>query len=50
MRVLINEEKLAFLRTGLQQVKVEFTIVWKKLPDLQNLIENPKYIYLLHRV
>ena len=53
MTVLINEERLAFLRIGLPQVKVkvsEFAEARKRSPDLQNLIEIPTYEYLLNTV
>ena len=51
--MLINEVELAFFRIGLSQVKVGlfgFIAAWKKLPDLQNLIETPKHVYLLNIV
>ena len=53
MAVLINEEELAFLRIGLPKVKVGvfgFTVAWKKLPDLQNVVETPTSVYLLNTV
>ena len=53
MTVFINREELAFLRTDASQVKVGvfgFTVAWKKSPDLENLIETPKYMYLLNAV
>ena len=52
MAVIINEEELAFLKIGSPKVKVgifEFTVAWKKLPDLQNFIETT-YVYLLNTV
>ena len=53
MTVLINEEELAFLCRGSLLIKVRvfgFTVAWKKLPNFQNLIETPKYVYLLNTV
>ena len=53
MAVFINEEELAFLKIGSPKVKVgifEFTVAWKKLSDLQNVIETPTYVYLLNTV
>lgn len=48
--MLINLGELAFLRKGLPQVKVGvfgFDVTLKS-PDLQNLIEAPKCVYLLN--
>ena len=53
MTVLVNKEEFEFLRIGSPQAKVGifgFAVSWKKLPDHQNFIETPKYVYLLNTV
>lgn len=53
MTVVVNEEELEFLRIGSPQAKVGifgFAVSCKKLLDHQNLIETPKYVYLLNTV